>query len=359
MPEYRGIGRVYRRRDSRFWWVSLSIRGKRHTESSKSVRKQDAQALLAKRIEQFRVIPGLMSRVTVGELLDDYLRDLELREVRALCRFERHATVLRGHLGNRVAALLEPGEIYELQQELRKRYAQATVNFTVGFLRTAFRHAARNGRIERRLEFPRALPVNNARKGFLEHSDYLAILEELPDWARDPFRFAYASGWRKMEVLSLRWDEVLFESRVVRLDPARSKNHEARTLPFIGEISEVLARRRAARVLGVPWVFHRRGRAISGSSFLNHFREAATIAGHPGLIVHDCRRSAIRSLLRAGVREDVAMAMVGWKTRAMLQRYDIVSHADLEDAAAKVRTYLDTKSAEAQARLLPFAEKTS
>jgi len=295
----------------------------------------------------------------VSEILGDYLRDLELREARALDSFERHARILREYLGSRVAALLEPGEVYELQQELRKRFAASSVNFTVGFLRTSFRHAARNGRIERRLEFPRALPVNNARKGFLEQADFLAILEELPEWARDPFRFAYYSGWRRGEVLSLRWDEVDFETGLVRLDGARSKNLESRTIPFIGEIGDTLRRRQAERILGVPWVFHRRGRPISGSSFLKHFREAATITGRPGLIVHDCRRSAIRNLLRMGVREDVAMAMVGWKSQAMMRRYAIVALGDLGDAAVKVNEYLERQSAEARAMVLPFSQKKS
>jgi len=345
------------RKDSRFWWVSLSVHGKRHTESSKSVRHKDAVSLLAKRIEQFRIVPGLLVKVTISELLDDYLRDLESRGSRALSTFERHATILRGHLGSLVAALLEPGEVYELQQTLRKKYAPATVNFTVGFLRTAYRHGARNGRIERRLEFPRALPVNNARKGFLEYADYLAILEELTEWARDPFRFAYQTGWRREEVLSIRWDEVDFDARVVRLDAARSKNREGRPFPFMGELGTVLSRRQGERILGLPWVFHRFGRRISGSCFLKHFRQAATIAGRPGLIVHDCRRSAIRNLLRAGVREDVAMAMVGWKTRAMMARYNITSESDLVDAAAKVNEYMRAKGAEALARVLPFMER--
>ena len=354
---YQGLGRIYRRRDSRFWWIAISVRGKRHSESSKSVHIGDARALLAKRIEQFRLVPGLLSRVTVSELLDDYLRDLEIRGARALDSFERHARILREYVGSRVAALLEPGEVYELQQALRKRFASSSVNFTVGFLRTSFRHAARNGRIERRLEFPRALPVNNARKGFLERADYTAILEELPEWARDPFRLLYTTGWRRGEVMSLSWAEVDFDAGMLHLDPARSKNRKGRPFPFMGEMADVLARRQAARVLGVPFVFHRFGRCISGSCFLKHFREAATIAGRPNLIPHDCRRSAARRLLRAGIREDVVMAMIGWSTRAMLTRYAIVSESDLEDAAAKVDEYMERQSAEAKSRVLPFGKE--
>ena len=350
----QGIGRIYMRSDSRFWWISLSVRGKRHSESSKSIRRKDAEELLKKRIEQFRVAPGVMSRAIVGELLDGYLRDCELRELRSLDSFELSARRVREHLGDVVASFLEPGQVYELQQELRKKYAPAPVNVTLTVFRSALKVSARNGLLARLIEFPRALPMNNARKGFLEQADYLAILEELPEWAKDPFRFAYASGWRRGEVLSLRWTEVDFETRLVRLDPARSKNGEGRTIPFIGEIGDVLKRRHAERILGVPWVFHRCGRPPSGSSFLNHFREAATIAGRPGLIVHDCRRSAIRNLLRMGVREDVAMKMVGWKTRAMMSRYDITVESDLHDAGEMVARYLEQQAAEPRGEVVPF-----
>jgi hypothetical protein len=53
-------------------------------------------------------------------------------------------------------------------------------------------------------------------------------------------------------------------------------------------------------------------------------------------VLHDFRRTAVRNLLRAGVAERVAMQMVGWKSRQMLDRYHIVSPADLIDAARKL-----------------------
>jgi integrase len=51
---------------------------------------------------------------------------------------------------------------------------------------------------------------------------------------------------------------------------------------------------------------------------------------------HDFRRTAVRNLTNMGVPEKVAMEMCGHRTRAVFDRYRIVSKADLNTAAAKL-----------------------
>ena len=53
------------------------------------------------------------------------------------------------------------------------------------------------------------------------------------------------------------------------------------------------------------------------------------------MLRHDLRRTAARSLIRSGVPEVVSMRITGHRTRAIFDRYNIVSPANLQDATRK------------------------
>jgi len=184
--------------------------------------------------------------------------------------------------------------------------------------------------------------VNNVRKGFLEHTAYTRLRDELPEYLRALFVVAYHTGARRGELTRIQWPQVDFTANRITLNPGETKNDEPRTLPIYGEMREWLLMAKEARDLNFPacpWVFHENGRRIQ--TFRRAWASACERAKLPGLLFHDLRRSAVRNMVRAGIPEKVAMAISGHKSQSVFQRYNIVFERDLTDAAARMERYIE------------------
>jgi integrase len=158
-------------------------------------------------------------------------------------------------------------------------------------------------------------------------------------------RFAFATGWRMTsEVLPLEWRHVDWKGRCVRLDAHTTKNDEGRSFPFTADLEKILTEQlgiheqlKAAGPI-CPFVFHRNGERIG--YFRSAWWNACKAAGCPGTLVHDMRRSAVRTFERAAVPRSVAMSIVGHKTESIYRRYAIVDEAMQREAAARLDAWM-------------------
>jgi integrase len=202
-----------------------------------------------------------------------------------------------------------------------------------------FRIALQLGQLSGMPVFPPRLEENPPRQGFFEYGEYRAVRSHLPLPYQDVLDFAYFSGWRRREILGLTWPEVDLDGGVIRLDPERSKTKLSRVLPLAPPLRDVLTRRLALRRFDTTHVFHWEGTPIG--DWRKRWHRACRLAGLPGKHLHDCRRTAARNLIRAGVPERIAMTLTGHKTRSVFDRYNIVSEQDLIDAGDRLASYVE------------------
>ncbi len=147
----------------------------------------------------------------------------------------------------------------------------------------------------------------------------------------------YFTGMRLGEILGRRWSNVSFPDTQIRLDAGSTKNGDARNIPLVAELLEMLKIERLKNP-DPEFVFMRDGERIG--SFRKAWTSACDRAKLPGLLYHDLRRTGIRNLVRAGVPERVAMMISGHRQRQVFERYNIVSERDLKLAATALETYL-------------------
>jgi integrase len=345
-----GTGSIYRRSGSPFWFIRFSVDGKSHCESTRTTDRDAAVAHLERRQRE--------ARSTGFRRFSDRPRFEDLCQVLIEnYRFKRNRTCPKRHLkrlatffGGMLAQEIDEGQIsaYSLMRMERDRMKPATVRRELALLKRMLRLAS--ARIPRvpLVDMPR---VQDARQGFFEESELQAVLPHLPEHARNLVEFLYLTGWRSSEALRLQWADVDWKRQTVWLRD--SKNGEPRVFPFKyhGRLELVLRNQRAlvskwelenGRLC--PSVFHWKGRPLR--KLRRSWQRACKLAGLPGKLLHDFRRTAVRNLIRAGVQQAIAMKITGHKTDSIFRRYLIVDEELLAQATGAVAELLgDGRSA--------------
>jgi site-specific recombinase XerD len=352
-----GQGRVYQTsykykgvlKKSKNWHIEYWDKGERHREPVNSTKKSDAQAKLKERIGQAgtgELLPSDIAATIYEDLkrliIDDYTANGHVLKPLndALKRLDTTFA------GMKASDISTPRWTAYQAEAITQGYSNASVNRD----RAALNRMLRLGHRARKVRDIPVLPglqERNARKGFFERAEFDKICEHLPPALVPLFKTAFVTGWRVAdELLTRQWQHVNFALATLRLEPDESKNREAREFPFTAELRKILeGQRDAAKKLTdagttVTHVFFwpDGSRIYDGSKYHDAWRDAVKASGVQR-IPHDFRRTAVRNLVRAGIPERVAMKLTGHKTRAVFDRYNIVSETDLRDAAAKLDTF--------------------
>jgi integrase len=248
------------------------------------------------------------------------------------------------------------------KKRLKEGAGPAMVNRSLACLRRMLRIAHEDGKI---FSVPkiRLLKEPAARKGFLPLEKFKELIAALPSHLRPLITFLYYCGVRLGEAVQIEWQQVDLKQRLVRLEDDQTKNGEARVVPLPSVLVEMLEE-----------IEPKTGLVFNDTNLRTEWSRACAAVGlgtiqivksdrntwhrYTGLIVHDLRRSAIRNLVNAGVPEKVAMRISGHKTRAVFDRYHIVSTDDVTNAMRSLESAAVQTEAQVSAKLVQNSSLT-
>ena len=340
------MGCIYRR--GKKYWIKYYRHGKQFAESSHSDKKEIAIRMLHLReAEIFQgKMPGIcFDKVSFEELVEDLLADYKINGKRSLDRAKLAVVHLERVFKGMKVAYIDTARItryIEMRQE--GGAANATINRELSLLKRMFSLGAKctppkvSG-----IPVISVLKEHNVRKGFFEHSEFLALREALPEYLKGFTTFGYKTGWRHSEIATLTWRQVDLERGIVTLNPGETKNQEGRTVYIDPELKTILQQNWNQRGRGgkaLPWVFLNEQGTDRVKRFDKSWNSACKEAEIGAKLFHDLRRTAVRNMVRAGIPERVAMMISGHKTRSVFDRYNITSENDLKMAAEKQDAYL-------------------
>ncbi|HKV70048.1 MAG TPA: site-specific integrase [Gemmatimonadales bacterium] len=292
------------------------------------------------------------SKVTVDRLLEARARGLD-----TIHKSARAFPALTDYFRHRRAGTVTYAVLQEYVRERQQAgAADATIHNELATLRNAFRRGRRAGLVATVPDFP--MPhVQNVRESFFTVGQLDALLHVLPDFLRAPVRFAALTGMRAGNVFALTWDHVDFGRGEVTVPFGMTKSGEPIRFPFAHKSAlATLLRELEDRKRG-PLVFHRKGRPIR--SYHGAWRAAMRKLGDAGQGTqydprtgtprkvlkrfHDLRHTFAQQLTDAGVDEATLLALGGWKTRSMLDRYRISSQEAKRRALAQRDAHVDAE----------------
>ena len=331
----RGDGRILLR--GRVWWIAYYYEGRECRESSRSRDRKDAVRLLRQRVGEVAtgiaphpIMPRRSGKraVMMEDLFDlveqSYLLNNRSSTINFTC-LRRLRVRFTGYTVRRCTGLAINHYMAAMQRAGRKA---ETINREIAVLRFAFRHGYQYDLVARVPAIKR-LPELSVRNEFFISDEIDRLLPHLPEYLRDVVLFGFLTGWRKSEILGLKWVNVNRGGAVIRLEPEQNKGRTVRVLALQGELARLVERRwQARKVNGMlsQHVFHRDGRQVLKMRL--KWLKACHEAGLGHRWFHSLRRSAARNMSLQGIPEKVIMSIMGHKTRVMFDRYNIITESD-------------------------------
>jgi integrase len=274
-------------------------------------------------------------KYTLKDAIDKYLEFCELDNVKRFTQQRRKQLAWwADRMGHNFLADIKAEKINEYKRELMTSTAgrggkvksvlkPATVNSYIAALSVVLNHATKELHW---LPFNpaqgvRKLELNNGRDRHLtkeERETLLGICAKGHPLLYPWVLLAISTGLRKGELLALKWRDIDFDKKILRVE--KSKNGDKRSVPLTGKALSHLKEIHDKRKTTSDFVFARAD-GEAAMELKKHWEAALKEAGLENFRFHDLRHTAATYLLEAGATLVELSAILGHRDIQMVKRY--------------------------------------
>lgn len=324
---------VYRRPDSRYWWISTTLpNGERLRQSTGVETRKEAEAYLAKlKLEAYQAFHlGIKPQRSWQEAVVRFLTvKANLRDIRG---YQSRCRRLDTYFGDMMLNQINGDVIWKITQaELDRGSTVATVNRHLAMVRAILRMARDEWQWIDSVPKVRLLTGEVERDLWLTKEEAQRLIAECPPHLAAMVRFALATGCRAQEIAGLEWRRVDLSRQTAWLD--QTKNGTPRGVPLNHDAMAVLT---ALQGNHAQYCFTYKGKPIIRSHSNKAWYAALKRARLEGFRFHDLRHTWASWHRQAGTSCDELKELGGWKSRSMVDRYAKFATEHLAAAASRI-----------------------
>ena len=341
-----GFGTVFIRKTKRGkdrWCINFrGPRGERRREVIKDAQSRgEAVVVLQQRVGEVfdgKYHPARKSPpVTFIRLAEMYLEDYAKANKRSWKSDRSYLKAMKEYFGARPVDEITAFDMEKYKaRRLEGGVKKSTVNRCLAILRRMFNLAIAWGHMKGNpMKGIRLFSEkDNLKERILTPEEEVRLLETCAPHLREIIVLAVNSGLRRGEALGLRWQDIDFDNRILKVE--RSKSGKQRFIEMNSAIVELLRQRRMKN----PGPGHVFLNPKTGKAFVEvktGFTAACRRAGIKGLRFHDLRHTFATRLIEAGIDIVTIRDLLGHSSVRLTERYTH-SKSELKHRAVEALT---------------------
>jgi len=330
---------VYKRKGNKhdYWYIRYQLNGRDKWESVGQVgivTKTVAQSVLEERKRQ--IVLGQHQQIgveipTLNEFKDEYISyKRDVRQNRAWKRDVNSLKHLTNFFGNIKLSLITPSDIIDYQN---KRLSDtinnhpikpATINRELSCLRSLFNLAKQRNKFfgENPVSKVSFLEENNQMERILSFEEEERLLDACPSYIKPIVYTALYTGMRKMEILSLKWENVNLDKNIITIEATNSKSKKKKLIPISSNLKMVLIEQKLKTGYQDFVFLTTRGTNFVGPNSLTKvFLKACNESGTGKIRFHDLRHTFATRGIEATGNIVAVSKILGHKDLQTTMRY--------------------------------------